>query len=98
MAYHLYAPRHTAALYLAWEYGVRIANNALREYPRDERGWIDLSASTALQIFSKRHRGYAIPTRRAAERAKARVAIAVAYLEGRLGHPLTGGLVEIQER
>ena len=97
LSYSIFAPRSTAALYLAWEFGIGGAHQRLARYPRDERGWIDLADSTGLKVMTARG-GYTIPTRAFAERAKAKVRTVVAFQEGRLGRHLTGGTVDIQPK
>jgi hypothetical protein len=93
--YHIFAPRSTAILYLAWEFGVDRAAAIADKMATDSRGWLDLSTSPGLTQWNRRAGRYGIFTRQAAEAAEAKIGSIVAHQEGRLGQPLTAGTIDI---
>ena len=78
----VFTPRRYAIYYLAWEYGLRNVRPMLAKLPKDSRGWYDLIDGPFFKTGGK-----ITYARRHADR----VCQVIAYQEGRLGKPLTGG-------
>lgn len=95
MKYEIRVYRPEAALYLAWEYGIRRAREILATAPADpvySPGFVRLTFGP----FLTDHRGRR--TRAAAENYAARIREAVAFQQGRLGRPLRNGDVYVVAR
>ncbi len=86
--YSLFIPRHYAALYIAWDLGMKNGRpqQILNALPKDARGWLDMSAFTPMRpVRAKRW------TLRDLNNFAAHIREVVSYQEGRLGRKLTGG-------
>ena len=95
MTYHIIASRNSAALYLAWEFGIARANKMLQAAlpAADSRGFIQLPEFGCFLVHYKTGRR----TKRLAEGYAHRIRQAVAYQEGRLGRTFSSGHVYVQE-
>lgn len=86
--YRISLPRRDAALYLAWELGIRHAVKRLATVEADPllRGFVFLPCGA---LWNER-------SRRSAQRWANRIRMAVAYQQGRLGRPLGGNDVLVR--
>lgn len=86
MTYRIETTRRSAALYLAWEFGIQRAVIEMRKLERSPSGMFLLPDYRAFT----RNRAGRTP-KRLAENWLSRIRGAVAWQEGRLGSPLTAG-------
>lgn len=85
MTYILKTPRATAAAYLFWEFGVARANQIMSALPGAQVDLNNPICNSGLVVWSARRQRYGLDTKKAAERARAKI-IAIAMFEfGRLG-------------
>ena len=86
MNYKIIVNRHTAALYLSWEFGVKRAVELLAAL--DGAEYIDLNQPGRNAGISKWHprRGYGVHTESDAHAACAKIEAMALYQAGRLGY------------
>ena len=87
--YYVEAPRKVAALYYAWEFGLKRANSMMKKAGTTKRGRIIID----LSIFNLKNK------KSEWINAVSRIREAVAFQEGRLGRDMTagGGCVALRE-
>ena len=88
ITYEISISRKSAALYLAWEYGINRANVMLKSAKPDPTY---PESFLRLPVF-----WCSRPTLRSANDMAQRIRDAIAYQEGRLGRPYTGGSVYVE--
>lgn len=87
-SYRLLVNRSTAALYLAWEFGIHRAAVYLRANPASHLNLNSGFTGSGFSQWNRRAGRYGLFTRYAAEAAKRRVETIAAYQAGRIGLPL----------
>lgn len=94
MTYQIIAARPSAALYLAWEFGITRANQMLQAAlpATGSRGFIQLPEFGCFLADYKTGRR----TKRMAENYAQRIRQAVAYQEGRLGRAFSSGHIYVR--